>query len=122
MPSKDDHIKRAELNEEFGHLVLQGDRKYAYWAVVAFGYSALHWVDAYIDHKIGMHPRSHGTRLDYVSKDSLLRRHVHHDYRQVMTDCIDARYQMYRFSKQEANQVANYLVTIKSRIKKYIQP
>ncbi len=121
MPSKDDHIKRAELNEEFGHFVLQDDRKYAYWAVVAFGYSALHWVDAYLDVKLGIHPRSHGTRLNCLSRDRLLRQHVYGDYRQVMTDCQEARYQMYRFTKSEAQQVAAFLANIRGYISPLIQ-
>lgn len=120
MPSKSDHIRRAKLNEEFGHHVLKGDQKYAYWAVVAFGYSALHWVDAYIDHKMGLHPRNHGTRLDFVSKDSLLKRHVHNDYRQVMTESQEARYEMHRFTKIDAQQVAADLANIRGHISPHL--
>lgn len=120
MPNRDEHIRRAELNEEFGHIVTGLDSKFVYWAVVAFGYSALHWVDAFLAHKLGMHPPNHRARRNSLSTNSFLRKNIYKDYRQVMTDCQDARYEMHPFNKQEVKKTLKYLVSIKSCLKQYL--
>lgn len=120
MPKKEEHIKRAEMNEAFGNLVLAGDNKFLYWAVVAFGYSALHWIDAYLAHKLQVHPRDHYRRNNVVRQDTVLKQRVYKNYRQVMSDCRDARYEMHRFDRQEVSQTVKYLASVKSSIKKYL--
>ena len=108
------------MNEEFGNLVLNLDSKFIYWAVVAFGYSALHWVDAFLAHRLGVHPPDHTTRRKKLRENHTLRKFVYTSYRQVESDCRDARYEMHRFNRQEVSQTVKYLASIKSSIKKYL--
>lgn len=114
MPSKNQHIKMAGLNEQFGEEVLSLEKRFNSWAVVAFFYSALHWVDAYLA-TLGYHPPRHVERNDRLRRESILRK-IRSDYRHLKTDSVDARYNIRSFRDSEIQLVRGYLETIKAHI------
>jgi len=118
MPTKQEHIRRANLDEEFASEVLSYlDRRFHYWAVTAFFYSALHWVDAYLDARFGSsyHPTSHRIRTGYITKDSNLKR-IWIEYRFLQEASRDARYETQKFNPQSIREVKNRQSTVKEHI------
>lgn len=114
-----DHIERARLNAEFAEKVLSGmDHKFSYWAIVAFFYSALQWVDAYLDEKVptSYHPRSHGDRESSMGKLPDLKS-IYTEYRFLRCDSDDARYRCRKFNKAEIKQARVNL----DRVRKHLE-
>lgn len=114
MPSKNQHIKRAYLNEEFAQEILSLDNKFMFWALVAFHYSALHWVDAYLA-TINEHPMSHYIRDKCLSRVSHLRK-IYSKYHQLQTDSRDSRYNIHSFKARDISDARDYLYSIKSHL------
>ncbi len=89
MPDLGSHLRQAERNERVAsHLTAFPD-----WQIVALFYAALHYVDAYLTHRLGDqgHPTSHQTRLRFVAPDSALTT-VYQQYRELLDRSQDARY------------------------------
>lgn len=104
----------AGLNEQFGEVVLSQEKRFNSWAVTAFFYSALHWVDAYLA-TLGYHPPRHVERDNFLHRESILRR-IHSDYRHLKTDSVDARYNIRSFRDSEIQLLRVYLETIKAHL------
>src|SRR5947207_2309185 len=69
MPSRDLHRRLAVENEQIAVALLGISPSWS--AVIAF-YSALHWVDAFLDHSIATHPGGHRQREIVISRLSAL--------------------------------------------------
>ena len=67
MPSRAEHIAKAEANEQVAHLL---QAVHPDWAVTALFYAAVHWVDAVLDglDETRVHPRSHAQRRGYIAR------------------------------------------------------
>jgi len=119
MPKQEEHIKKAKTNEEFGDYVLENAVQYNYWAVVAYHYSALHWVEAYIEKVFRKHCTTHNAREDYISRDSNLRT-IYNEYHQLSTDSLNARYKIVRFVDADFTVIKSYLEKIKNKINSHL--
>ena len=121
MPTVDEHITIATLKEEFGDKVLTLDSKYQPEAAIAYHYSALHWVDAYLAKKCDKHPKNHGIRESWISRESLLKP-IYSWYRHLATDSHSARYEGAKFTAQDIKDLKKDLADIKRQIVPIISP
>lgn len=68
MPDTSAHIKKAEHNERFAAIVRGQSSEFLDWAVTAYFYAALHYLEAYLAAKPAeKHPTSHGERQSLVA-------------------------------------------------------
>ena len=75
MPSKLDHITKADGNAAFAmSLPLDGQTRID-WALIALFYAAMHYVEAYLA-ALGQHVRSHTTRDTYLGRDINLKKFI----------------------------------------------
>ena len=71
MPRESAHVTQAERNESLYATLcspLSSETEYTEWEVVALFYSALHYVDAYLDRTISYHPKGHTDRNTWVGR------------------------------------------------------
>jgi hypothetical protein len=61
LPTKEEHIAKAEGNAAFALSLPLEDQARIDWALIALFYAAMHYVEAYLS-TIGQHLRSHTTR------------------------------------------------------------
>ncbi len=99
MPSRKEHISKAEHNEKFAKHFTLNTTPYLDWVVTAFFYSAVHYVEAFLA-TIAKHSSDHRVR------DSNLRRTpqlnvIYVEYNNLKNDSINARYHMYPFRPTE---------------------
>jgi len=95
MPSKADHISKAEHNEKFAS-TLNSDGSYADyrdWVVTAYFYSAIHYVEAYLS-TLSRHSPDHRARDAVIGSDPDLQP-IYSDYRRLKDDSTNARYSMW---------------------------
>jgi hypothetical protein len=121
MPTKDQHIQKANLNEDFGQAIYKLDLKFGCWIVVAYYYAALHWIDAYIDNRSGYHPPNHANRESYISKDSNLRNSIYNDYRDIKDDSRLARYGIGIFNDSRIEYNRQILEKLKTTIQGFLK-
>ena len=72
--------------------------KYPDWSVTVMFYCALHYVDAVLDEKIRIHPRTHGDRSKKMARLSVFTSEMFTDYRLLLTRSELARYDHWRGS------------------------
>jgi len=119
MPDKANHIKRAKLNETFAVDIATIDKKYKYWIITAYHYSALHWIDAYLAN-IPYHPHDHRTRNNWIVKDSRLKNDIYKDYCDLKYLCNNARYELISIGPSQLRESKKYHDAIKNHIQKLI--
>lgn len=119
MPTKSNHIKRAKLNEDFVASILSLEKKYKYWIITAYNYSAIHWIDAYLA-QIPYHPRSHSIRESCITRDSKLKGKIYYEYCELKNLCRGSRYELIVIGQVDINNAINYHQSIKSHIQKII--
>ena len=98
MPDLNDHLTVARRNEGFCQYLLSED-KYLDWAVTAFFYSAIHYVEAYLA-KTSTHSQYHRTRDSSICRDVNIRG-LYDDFSDLKNDSIQARYQGFIASRSE---------------------
>lgn len=87
MPTKAEHRDKAAQNDFF---VTTLSNPFWDWAVTGKFYAALHYVEAYLAIK-NVHSRNHAVRNSNIQGDPLLRT-LYVDYRELESECHDARY------------------------------
>jgi len=93
MPTRDEHLTKAEHNEAFYGSFDTTATPFLDWIVTGLFYCGLHYIDAYLA-TINLHPRFHGRpgqRNDCVANMSQLQPIWPH-YRALKDDSEDARY------------------------------
>ena len=115
MPSKDDHLAKAEHNERFAQQFDIGNSPYRDWVVTGLFYSAVHYVEAYLATQ-GRHSMDHSVRDSEVHRETNLRL-IYNVYKNLKNDSINARYYMYPFTPTE---IRNHAVPNHARVKSYI--
>ena len=88
MPNRQDHLDRAKHNSDFAATI--NPHKYGDWVAVALFYSALHYIDAFLD-TVGVQPGKHQRRDSEVSLRKELRPLSRH-YFHMKTMSMNARY------------------------------
>jgi len=115
MPSCQEHLDKARLNESFSKHFDLNKTPYKDWAVLGAFYSALHYVEAYLA-KHGIHPINHGERYKCITRDAKLKP-IWRSYRDLKHLRDLAAYDVKSFSSTEIqNDVFLALVGVKLTI------
>ncbi|HTE87004.1 MAG TPA: hypothetical protein VK821_20010 [Dehalococcoidia bacterium] len=95
MPSRSEHIARAEANEQ---VVLFLQDAHPDWALTAMFHAEMNWVDAVLDglDDRSIHPRSHAQRGRYISRSPQLAA-VEQHYAGLRYASVGARYDCDQF-------------------------
>ncbi len=115
MPTKAEHRGKAAHNDFFASTL---GNPFWDWAVTANFYSALHYVEAYLATKAPpLHSRNHAVRDSHIQSDPVLKT-LYVDYRELESECLDARYDAsLTFSQEDVARLGKNL----DRIKKALQ-
>jgi hypothetical protein len=117
MPSKQDHISKAEHNEQFASTINGQLTGYWDWVVTGYFYSALHYVEAYLATKDPpVHSSDHRARDDEIGRDLVLSQ-IYDEYSDLKNDSTNARYTVQPFSPIT---IANYVIPNHTRVKTYL--
>lgn len=116
MPSKAAHCGKAAQND---HFVSTLGNPFWDWAVTGKFYAALHYVEAYLATKRPpVHSRNHAVRDSNIHEDKVLNA-VYVDYRELESECHDARYDAsLTFSQGDVERLEKNL----DRIRKLVGP
>ena len=120
MPSKVDHLSQAEKNETVSlEIAVPGalSARSTDWEVTTLFYSALHFVDAFLDHSQSIHPQNHKDRRQWVSNASQLKPISKH-YLELYDRSQDVRYLLLLISPAQVSYIyTDCFQPIKSHIK-----
>jgi hypothetical protein len=111
VPSKDEHIKKAQGNETFAGLIKPDNQTQVDWTLVILFYAAVHYVEAYLD-RYNQHLRSHTTRDKYLGKEKNLKK-IFKPYSHLKYFGYNARYEMCDFKAQDTQEATKYLADLK---------
>jgi len=116
LPSKAEHSGKAAHNEFFVGTL---GNPFWDWAVTGKFYTALHYVEAYLaTKKPTVHSHNHAIRDSNIQNDPLLRT-LYVDYRELESECHDARYDpTLTFSQADVQRLEKNL----DKIRKVLQP
>ena len=81
------------------------------WAITMLFYSALHYIDAFLDGK-GMHPRNHTVRDDEIQNNGSIKA-IYRDYRFLKHRSRAARYEIANYTEREFTAAQKSLEAIK---------
>ncbi|MFB3813186.1 MAG: hypothetical protein ACE14L_03670 [Terriglobales bacterium] len=105
MPTAREHRARAEHNLAFARTFDLPKTLYIDWAVTAYFYAGLHWVDALLAHYDSFHPPKHEIRNECVRTKWYLRA-IKHEYFELKDRSEAARYELATFTSAKVeNQV-----------------
>jgi hypothetical protein len=116
LPTKADHCGKAAQNDFFVSTI---GNPFWDWAVTGKFYAALHYVEAFLATKNpAVHSRNHALRDSNIQSDPVLRA-LYVDYRELESECHDARYDAsLTFSQQDVERLERNL----DRIRKTLAP
>lgn len=116
MPTKAAHSGKAAQNDYF---VSTLGNPFWDWAVTGKFYAALHYVEAYLATKRPpVHSRNHAVRDSNIHDDPVLRP-IYVDYRELESECHDARYDASLiFSQGDVERLEKNL----DKIRKLLEP
>jgi hypothetical protein len=115
LPSKADHLLKAEGNESFATTITPESQPKIDWALVVLFYAAVHYIEAYLAAQFNMHVRSHTTRDGWVGRDSTLRR-TFNEYQHLKFYGYNARYEMFGFTAADVADATTDLAKVKANI------
>ena len=104
MPTYTQHIGQAERNERATRLLAESDvfeERITDWEVTVLFYSALHYVDAFLDFTAGLHPMSHRARNELVTSRTTIGLY----YLRLYHRSIDSRYNIVSIPPGEADRM-----------------
>ena len=115
LPSKEEHIAKAEGNSALALSMTLENQPKIDWALVILFYSAMHYVEAYLA-TLGQHLRSHTTRDNFVGRDARLRK-IFSEYQDLKYYGYNARYEMQKFTAADVTDAATSLATVEAYIR-----
>ena len=115
MPSRDEHLVKAEGNEQFAASLTHENQTKIDWALVVMFYSAVHYIEAYLAVQFGIHVRSHNTRDNSVARDSNLRT-IYSSYQHLKYYGYNARYEVFGFSARDIQDATKDLADVKAKV------
>ncbi len=118
MPAPDAHLSQARHNESVALFLLQ--HNYPDWAVTAFFYAALHYVEAVLAQD-NRHSANHPARDSSIARSPVLRK-VYGEYRYLKTLSNDARYRVRNFGEPELRATQAKFTAIRNHIQKAMSP
>lgn len=126
MASTAEYLQQAAHNFSLSEFLRKDKEEYLDWAVTCLYYSAIHYVNAYLEkcgktiprrHR-GYDPGGNPGRLDAVQHDPALRP-IYANYRYLDDESRDARYELRKCSKDEYDKI---LIPKYERIKNCVLP
>jgi hypothetical protein len=119
LPNRNEHVEKAHGNEEFaGSLVPADPTKIhpvdADWAIVAYFYAALHYVEAYFATQ-GADNFDHETRDDSIRNDAQIKQ-IFRPYSKLKSYGHNARYYIQTFNETDVNYARSHLDAIKAHL------
>lgn len=115
MPTRDEHVKKAQGNETFAASIAPNTQTEIDWTLVVLFYAAVHYVEAYLYKQWGQHVRSHTTRDKYFGKEASLKK-IFAPYSHLKFYGYNARYEVSTFTAVDTQEAAKYLSEIKAQI------
>jgi len=115
VPTKDEHIKKAEDNETFADTIPTATQTEIEWTLVVLFYAAVHYVEAYLEKHWGMHLRSHTARDQYIGKEANLKK-IFSPYSYLKFYGYNARYEVCSFTVTDTQDANKDLAEIKNHI------
>lgn len=115
MPTRDEHIQKAQGNEAFADSIEPTSQTRIDWKLVVLFYTAMHYVEAYLAKTMNQHLRSHTTRDSWVSRESNLKK-VRIEYAHLKFYGYNARYELNGFTVEDLADAASYLSRIKATL------
>lgn len=115
MPTKDQHVTKADGNAELALSLALDNQTKIDWALTILFYAAMHYVEAYLA-KANVHLRSHTTRDNAISRDSSLRK-IFKEYADLKFFGYNARYEVFGFKTTDVtDKAAKHYATIKAHL------
>jgi hypothetical protein len=104
VPSKLEHIAKADGNAAFALSLTLDSQTRIDWAFVALFYAAMHYVEAYlaVSHQ---HLKSHATRDNVIGRDACLKR-IYIEYQDLKFYGFSARYEACPFRAHDVTGIA----------------
>jgi hypothetical protein len=119
MPSKLEHLRKAEHNENFYQSFDFNSTPYLDWVVNGIFYSAVQYIESYLAIQ-GKQPKTHAERNVDIRDDKKLGLYIFKKYSSLKDDSEGARYYMQKFTPGEIHLIISQLYDIKDYLKKYI--
>jgi hypothetical protein len=119
VPNKDEHLKKAQLDETFVGSLDISKPGHLDWAITALFYAGLHYVEAYFATR-KVHSPDHRTRDSSIRRDVSIRQ-IYKDYNELKNFSINARYYMYPFGAADLASLQPRLEKIKQVIAPYLR-
>ena len=114
MPSRDQHVTKADGNAAFALTLPLDSQPQIDWALVALFYAAMHYIEAYLAPTF--HVKSHETRDKYINREAHLRR-IFKEYSHLKYFGFNARYEVCGFTAADVkDEAAKDYETIKAHI------
>ena len=111
MPSRDEHVAKAEGNEAFAVSIEPNGQARIDWKLIVLFYAAMHYVEAYLAMN-STHLRSHTARDSYISRETNLRK-VRISYGHLKFFGYNARYEADTFTAQDVQDAIGFLAQLK---------
>lgn len=116
MPTRLQHVTKAEGNASFALSLPLKNQPQVDWALIALFYAAMHYVEAYL--APNTHLKSHESRDKYIIRDSHLRG-IFKEYAHLKYFGYGARYEVYGFKDTHfKNEAIKDYETVKAHIAK----
>jgi hypothetical protein len=120
LPTKEEHITKAEGNETFADSIEPTSQPRIDWKLVVFFYTAMHYVEAYVAKALGFHLRSHTTRDSYISKETNLKK-IRIFYGHLKYYGYNARYELDGFTAKDVADAKGYLTQLKTELLPFLK-
>ncbi len=121
MPSEAQHLAKALHNERFCLAVVDGLEpsfgQFYDWAITGMFYSALHYIDAYLDRSLATHPETHADRRRIIARIRQLRP-IREQYTLLSRRSQSARYGPVSFAGSDVQNLRdNYFIPLRNRLR-----
>ena len=113
MPTRDEHLRKAQGNEAFADSIDPTNQARVDWKLVVLFYAAMHYVEAYAAKAHNEHLRGHRTRDSYISREPNLKK-VRVPYKHLKFFGYNARYEMDSFTVEDVEEASGYLAQLKA--------
>ena len=114
MPSKDEHLLKAEGNRRFAYALRPANPVVSGWAITVLFYSALHYVEAY-NAKYNCHFGTHDDLKRDISRNPQLSA-IYDDYSDLLNFSWNARYRSVVYGEAELNEAKEYHEAVQKHI------
>lgn len=104
MPSKLEHVAKADGNAAFALSLTLDNQTRIDWALVALFYAAVHYIEAYLAVS-NQHLKSHATRDNVIGRDAYLKR-IYIEYQDLKFYGFSARYEACAFRPHDVTGIA----------------